>query len=157
MKIIIVGKAAAGKDYLKRRLTQKNLTAGISHTTRPIRPGEQDGVDYHFVTKPEFMKLVESGQFLEYTEFRGWMYGTHVETFQNSDVLIMNKSGLDQLNSEVLDSCVVIYLDISLTSRMARLEERNDKDDDMMRRIETDENQFKDFNNFDIRITNSNF
>ena len=49
MKLILVGKAAAGKDFLKTRLSNKGFVSGVSHTTRPPRETEVNHKDYHFV------------------------------------------------------------------------------------------------------------
>ena len=58
MKIILVGKAASGKDFLKNRLSSKGFVSGVSHTTRPARANETDGVDYHFVDEVAFIEMI---------------------------------------------------------------------------------------------------
>lgn len=157
MKLILVGKAASGKDFLKKRLKDKGLKIGVSHTTRPPREGEVDGVDYHFVSKSQFETMVENQQFVEYMYFNGWYYGQTVEDFTSCDVMIMSKDGLDILPEEYRIQCVVIYLDIDRLTRIERLNDRNDINDSISRRLEADEEQFKNFTDFDIRITNPNF
>lgn len=78
MKLILVGKAAAGKDFLKNRLVDKGFKAGISCTTRSPRPNEVDGVDYHFLTEEEFKAKLDAGEMLEHMIFNNWYYGlTH--------------------------------------------------------------------------------
>ena len=69
MKLILVGKAAAGKDFLKNRLIAKNFKPGISCTTRLPRKNEVDGVDYHFMTEDQFKETIESGEMLEFMIF----------------------------------------------------------------------------------------
>ena len=65
--LIICGKSASGKDTIKRELISKHGFKGIvTYTTRPPRKGEQDGVDYHFVSNEEFQMMVNSGFFLEW-------------------------------------------------------------------------------------------
>ena len=54
----------------------EGLQFSISHTTRPMRPGEVDGRDYFFVTPEEFRKLVAAGSFIEHAEYAGHLYGT---------------------------------------------------------------------------------
>lgn len=157
MKLIIVGKAAAGKDYLKAKLKGKKFKVGVSHTTRLPRSGEKDGVDYHFISREGFDQMISENKFIEFMEFNGWMYGQTLEDFNSSDVMIMSKDGLDMLPSEYRDQCVVIYLDIPMKDRLARLESRNDVNDTTERRIRTDEEQFQNFIDFDIKITNSDF
>lgn len=157
MKLVLVGKAASGKDYLKNRLKQKGFTIGVSHTTRSPRDGEQDGVDYHFIDEDTFKKMIEQEEFVEYMYFNGWYYGQTKEDFDQAEVMIMSKDGLDILPEEYRKQCVVIYLDIDRLARVQRLNERNDKNDSISRRLTADEKQFKDFQDFEIRITNSNF
>ena len=157
MKLILVGKAAAGKDYLKQRLQQKGFNIGVSHTTRSPRINEVDGVDYHFVSKEEFSKMIAQGKFIEFMEFNGWFYGQTEEDFDNADVMIMSKDGLDMLPEQYRSKCAVIYLDVDRAIRTERLNQRSDANDTIERRMNTDEEQFKDFTDFDIRIKNADF
>jgi len=157
MKLILVGKAASGKDYLKNRLKNKNFKIGVSHTTRPPRTNEKDGVDYHFIEKSEFQEMIDHGKFIEYMEFNGWFYGQTEEDFNNADVMIMSKDGLDMLPSEYRDQCIVLYLDVDRMTRIERLNRRNDLNDSVIRRMNTDDEQFKNFLDFDIKIKNADF
>ena len=157
MKLVLVGKAASGKDYLKKKLGSKGFTIGVSHTTRPPRPGEVNGVDYHFVDLKTFQKMVSEDLFVEHMDFNGGFYGQTKEDFEQADVMIMSKDGLDILPEEYRKRCVVIYLDIDRKTRIERLNDRNDKNDTISRRLQADDEQFKDFNDFEIRITNSDF
>ena len=76
--IALIGEAGAGKDYLYRILVDSypEVNGLVSYTTRPPREGEVNGVNYHFVSREEFEKQIDEGKMLEYTEFRGWYYGT---------------------------------------------------------------------------------
>lgn len=77
---IVSAPSGAGKSSLIAGLLERNPTyamkVSISHTTRGMRPGEQDGVHYHFVQKEQFEALIEQGEFLEYAEVFGNYYGT---------------------------------------------------------------------------------
>src|SRR6056297_1231032 len=75
---VLSGPSGAGKGTLREILFKKvsNIVFSISCTTRPPRNGELNGVDYRFIDKHEFMKLVDSGQFLEWAEVHGYYYGT---------------------------------------------------------------------------------
>tara|TARA_A100001037_G_C15150965_1_gene639207 strand:- start:1564 stop:2037 length:474 start_codon:yes stop_codon:yes gene_type:complete len=157
MKIILVGKAAAGKDYFKNRLLDKGFKCGVSHTTRSPRKNEKEGFDYHYVTDEKFVELLEDGKMMEYMEFKGWKYGLTKEEFHSSDILIMSPEGLYLLPEEVKDECVVIYLDIDSTTRLTRLMLRDDKNDSIPRRFEADQIQFTNFKEYDLRITNPEF
>ena len=157
MKLILVGKAASGKDHLKQKLQKKGFKIGISHTTRLPRANEQNGVDYHFVTESQFSEMLENGAFIEYMKFNGWYYGQTEEDFNGADVMIMSKDGLDILPEQYRKQCAVIYLDIDRLTRIKRLNDRDDKNDSIQRRMDTDDEQFENFTDFEIRIKNADF
>lgn len=75
--LIVSGPSGSGKTTLCRRAMDAGLTTySISCTTRAPRPGEQDGVDYHFLTREEFNRRVDAGEFLEHATVHGNSYGT---------------------------------------------------------------------------------
>lgn len=75
---ILSAPSGAGKTSLLRALRERDreLHVSVSHTTRPRRPGEEDGVHYHFVGQDEFMAKVDRGDFLEHAQVFGNYYGT---------------------------------------------------------------------------------
>jgi guanylate kinase len=156
-KIVLVGKAASGKDYLRTRLMDRGLRYGVSHTSRDPRPGEVDGKDYWFVTEGEFKEIVDRNEMVEHQVFNGWYYGIAQWIFEEADIMIMNAEAVKLLPKSIRNVCTVIYLDIPLKVRESRLMERGDIQDPMKRRLKADENQFAGFNNYDIRITNPDF
>ena len=157
MKIILVGKAAAGKDYFRARLAKKGFRGAVSHTTRKPRETETEGVDYYYTTDDKFMELVEDGQMLEYMDFKGWKYGMTRAEYEKSDVLIMSPDGLKLLPKEIKKECLIIYLDINPTTRLTRLILRNDQAYHPMSREIEDMKQFNEFTEFDLRVTNPEF
>ena len=76
--IVISGPSGAGKDSIVEKLLKKNdkTRLSVSATTRDPRPGEIDGVHYHFLTKEDFLEKVNKGEFLEYAEYNNNFYGT---------------------------------------------------------------------------------
>jgi len=76
--LLISGPSGSGKSTLIKELQKRfdDIHFSISTTTRPMREGEKDGVDYHFVSKEEFQKDIEAGQFLEWANVHGNYYGT---------------------------------------------------------------------------------
>jgi guanylate kinase len=76
--VILSAPSGAGKTTIARALEQRRSDVGysISATTRSPRPGEQDGVDYHFLSAEEFGRRVAAGEFLEWAEYGGNRYGT---------------------------------------------------------------------------------
>jgi guanylate kinase len=75
---VITGPSGVGKGTLIRTLRERvpELELSVSATTRPPRPGEQDGVDYHFLTDADFERRVEAGEFVEHATYSGRRYGT---------------------------------------------------------------------------------
>jgi guanylate kinase len=75
---VITGPSGVGKGTLIRSLRERlpELALSVSATTREPRPGEQDGVDYHFLSDAEFQRRVEAGDFVEHAEYSGRRYGT---------------------------------------------------------------------------------
>lgn len=157
-RIILVGKAAAGKDHLRKILEGRGFKYGVSYTTRPPRPGEIDGRDYYFLEENEFKTLIDSGFFYEHVTFNGWYYGTSKEQwFQTDDVFIMTPSGVSKLHAADRKHSFIIYIDVPVEIRRQRLSERNDNNDSIERRLEADERDFIGFTDYDIKITDHNF
>ena len=69
MLLILIGKSGTGKDALQKLITCKGFKRIVTSTTRPIREGEVDGVDYHFKTKDEFLTAIENNFLLEYRTY----------------------------------------------------------------------------------------
>jgi len=157
MKLIIVGKAASGKDFLRKRLMDKGMQFGVSHTTRPPRVGEENGRDYFFVSEEEFLDIVNRGNMVEYQKFNGWYYGMAQWIWNEADVVILNADAVSQLSDEIKSKSLIIYLDIEREIREKRMVERKDADDSLPRRMDADEEQFHLFNNYDIRVANHDF
>jgi guanylate kinase len=75
---VITGPSGVGKGTLIRTLRERvpELALSVSATTRPPRPGEEDGVDYHFLSPEEFERRVRAGEFVEHAHYSGRRYGT---------------------------------------------------------------------------------
>ena len=74
----MTGPSGVGKGTLIRTLRERvpDLELSVSATTRAPRPGEEDGVDYHFLSQPEFERRLAAGDFIEHAEYAGNRYGT---------------------------------------------------------------------------------
>lgn len=81
---ILSAPSGAGKTSLVKALLQELdfVRVSVSHTTRPMRPGETDGVNYHFTDRPTFQQLIEQGDFFEFAEVFGNFYGTSQHSVQ---------------------------------------------------------------------------
>jgi len=156
-RTILVGKAASGKDYLRKRFESRGFKYAVTYTTRPPREGEMNGKDYFFISEDESKRLIESGFFYEYVIFNGWVYGTSVSQFYTSDLFIMTPAGISKIKPEDRLNSFIIYVDIDIQTRYDRLLNRDMPGDSVQRRIEADELDFSIFYDYDLRITNSNF
>tara|TARA_R110002072_G_scaffold4174_5_gene29544 strand:+ start:54703 stop:55278 length:576 start_codon:yes stop_codon:yes gene_type:complete len=75
--VVISGPSGAGKTSVCRDLKQNpNVEFSVSATTRAMREGEQDGIDYHFLTREDFARRIQENQFLEWATYNGNLYGT---------------------------------------------------------------------------------
>lgn len=158
-KIVIAGKGASGKNFLMGCFNNRGFRNLVSHTTRKMRPGEKDGVDYHFITVEEFKKMVSNNEFVEFQEFNGNYYGASVKEWNESDIVILARQGIDKIKQlGMRDECFIIYLDIPKETRMERLGQRkNSTSSEIEKRIDTDDKEFSGFNDYDLIITNPNF
>lgn len=135
---IYIGKSAAGKDYLYHQFLKKNKNAKpvVSYTTRPMRPGETDGIDYNFVTKKEFAKLIQDNKLLEYRSYKTKFNDTEQIQFYGSPrlndvdtndyVVILDPGGVEAVIKEYgAANCHVIYVTVSDETRIKRAKKRS--------------------------------
>lgn len=155
-RIVLVGKAASGKDFTRKKLEEQGFKYAVSYTTRPPRDGEQDGKDYFFLSVEEFEKMISNDEFYEYVTFNGWYYGTSNKQFYEDDIFIMTPYGVSKIHENDRKRCFIMYFDIEENVRRERLALRSDADK-VDRRLAADAEDFKNFSDFDIRITNPDF
>ena len=143
--LILCGKTCSGKDTIKRELIARGLEGVVTYTTRPPRPGEIDGVNYHFITQQDFMNKKESGFFLETTSYKvasgeTWFYGTAKDSLKDDSVIIMNPDGIKVIHrhSELKAKPVIIYIDANEKTILNRLRLRGDNPEEATRRLEAD-------------------
>lgn len=157
-RIILVGKAASGKDYARKMLEEKSYVYAISYTTRPPRIGEVDGKDYFFITDKEFSKMTNQNIWYEYVQFNGWYYGTTKEQFYDTGHLfVMTPKGLSHLSQKDRNESLVIYFDINENTRKERIYLRQGNADTVERRLNADSVDFANFKNYDIIISDENY
>lgn len=115
--IVISAPSGTGKTTLVKRLLEKesNMIASVSFTTRPLRENEIEGVDYFFVDKSEFKRMVAMEEFLEHATVFGNYYGTQKEIVSNNlkkglnVILEIDWQGAQQIREKMSD-CVMIFL-----------------------------------------------
>lgn len=151
-KIILIGKAASGKDFLQMQLVSNGLSPLRQYTTRPKRPTEV-GDEYHFVLEEEFDSIVDNLTSVQ--TFNGWRYGIDINEVFLSDVMIFSPANFFDMK-ELLDKnkilYTIVYLDIDEETRRDRLSVRyvgGNSDDSLERRLIADEKDFEFFDNID--------
>lgn len=150
MKIIIMGKSAAGKNHLARKMKELGLNQIVTDTTRAMRPGEKDGVDYNFVSEKEFLKNISESKYMEYKSYETIngivYYGSQSDAFENGDFIILTPSGVKDIAS-ILESRKIKYqtilLDADKDLRLQRSLKRGDKVEEVLRRYDKDERDFR--------------
>jgi guanylate kinase len=156
-RLILVGKAASGKDHARRLSQRFGLSYAVSYTTRPPRKGELNGIDYLFVSTDAFEKMITENLMYEHVVFNDWHYGTSIKQMETDTLFIMTPKGLSHLSPLDREESHVIYFDIPEGIRRDRMEKRIGNADSVDRRIEADEIDFENFTNFDDAITESNY
>jgi len=165
-KMIIIGKSGSGKDHLMRELIKKGLKPCVKYTTRPQRKNEIQGVNYNFISESEFQNLLNGNKFITTQNFTVtpynkdpeiWHYGITKEDFEISKVFIMTPGEFSNIDKETRKKCFVVYLDIDRVVREHRLFKREDKNDSIKRRLDADEIDFKEFNDYDLKVNDPEF
>ncbi len=165
---IIAAPSGGGKTSLTRALVKSmdNLVISISHTTRPMRPGEKDGVNYHFVTPEKFQELIQQNVFLEHAKVLGfgYDYGTSREWVteqlkNNKDVILeIDWQGAQQIRKLFKDTVSIFILPPSMDVLRKRLEERKqDTAEVIEKRMQAAEEECSHQNEFDHVIVNNDF
>jgi guanylate kinase len=140
--LVLSSPSGAGKTSIARRLLEvrADLAYSVSATTRPQRPGETDGRDYHFLPAGEFARRVAAGEFLEHAVYGGHRYGTlrgEVEAIIQRGchaLLDIEIDGARQLRSSYPEAVHVFVLPPSGDELVRRLEGRNTEDPAAVRR-----------------------
>lgn len=156
-RIILVGKAASGKDHARKILEAYGAKYAVSYTTRPPREGEVDAKDYFFLDPAEFEHMINKDEMYEYVEFNGWYYGTTNKQMAECNAFIMTPLGLSHLTPQDRKESFVVYFNIDETIRRDRMSVRQGNADSVERRIIADEEDFSLYTNHDLVIADPNY
>jgi guanylate kinase len=162
---IIGAPSGAGKTSLVRALIseQPDLEMSISHTTRPKRSGEIDGIDYNFVDTQEFNRLKREHAFLEHAKVFDNQYGTSYASIK--EIWSKEKDALLEIDwqgarkvRKSSSGCVSIFIfPPSLKALEDRLKGRGDSEEDIRRRMQGAQSEMSHYKEFDYLIVNENF
>lgn len=158
--LVILGESASGKTTLLKMFISENPKYHkiVTYTTRPMRDGEVDGVDYHFISQDAFNELVESGFFIEHAKYRDWAYGTAKADCESENAIaILTPAGLRALKRLGYD-VTSIYVYVDRRSRLINILARGDNIDEAYRRNLSDVGQFDEvIQEVDYVIDNTKF
>ncbi|MEY2633324.1 MAG: hypothetical protein RIR00_1978 [Pseudomonadota bacterium] len=161
---IVAAPSGAGKTTLVNMLLERDpgIKVSISYTTRPPRPGEEDGREYHFVTIPTFRSMIHRNEFLEWAEVHGNFYGTSkswitAEMAAGNDVLLeIDWQGAQQVRHIFPRSVGIFILPPSLEVLEARLTGRGtDSEEVIMRRLAAAQAEMRHVGEFDYVMINN--
>ncbi|KAB0654421.1 MAG: guanylate kinase [Acinetobacter bohemicus] len=163
---VVSAASGTGKTSLVKALLERvnNLHVSVSHTTRGQRPGELDGVHYHFSQKEDFLALVQQGGFIEYAEVFGNYYGTAQTTVKQQlakghDVLLeIDWQGAEQVRKLFPESQQIFILPPSQFDLRQRLSNRGtDSVEVIEHRLSCAVEDMQQYLNFDYLIINDDF
>ena len=126
---VVAAASGTGKTSLVAALREQrpDLAVSVSHTTRPMRPGERDGENYYFVERETFETLIANGQFLESAEVFGHLYGTslneidRIKASGRSTLLEIDWQGALQIKEQLPEAQLIFLLPPSLDALRTRL------------------------------------
>ena len=160
---IVSAPSGAGKTTLVERLVEQvpNLKLSRSYTSRPARDGETDGVDYNFVTRARFEAMIAGGEFLEWADVFGNLYGTasrdtDAVLASGSDlVLVIDVQGARKVRHDSVDATAVFVMPPSLHVLEERLRGRSkDSEEAIQRRLQVAREEVAAFAEYDYIVVN---
>lgn len=162
--IVLSGPSGVGKGTVRKALfqmDQHDLTYSVSMTTRKMREGERNGVDYYFVSREEFEDRIKHNKFLEYENFFGNYYGTPLDKVEeqlnqgHEVVLEIEVQGALKVRKQVKDAVFIFLVPPSKQALYDRLQSRGTENDDTIDiRMEKAEKEFKLAYKYDYIVVN---
>jgi len=164
--LVLSAPSGAGKSSLARALVEvePSVRLSVSHTTRAARPGEVDGVDYHFVGNPEFEAMVRAGACLEHARVFDRYYGTSREAVRSvlsrghDVVLDIDWQGARQVREAFAGTVSVFILPPSIAALRSRLVGRDQDSAEIVdRRMRAAHSELEHYDEFDHVVVNDDF
>jgi guanylate kinase len=160
---IVSAPSGAGKTTLVERLVEHlpHLKMSRSYTSRPARQGETDGVDYNFVTRERFEAMAAAGEFLEWADVFGNLYGTRAADAENTlaagddVVLVIDVQGARKVRARGLQTCAVFVMPPSFEVLEQRLRGRSkDSEAAIQKRLRVARDEVAAFAEYDFVVVN---
>lgn len=160
--IVISGPSGSGKTSIVEKLLKRNpeLCRSISATTRKPRRGERDGLDYHFLSKEEFERGIERGEFAEWAIYNDNYYGTPRRQLEEalrerkSILLVIEVQGAAQIRRLYPDALLIFVLPPSLRALRERLKRRGADPEEIERRVEIAMREISSIDIYDYAVVN---
>lgn len=141
--ILLVGASASGKTEIAKYLqAHYGIKKVVTHTTRAMRSGERQDVDYHFVSKDQFEQLKKENAFVETTHYNGNEYGSSKAEVADDKVLIVDPTGLQAFIKLNDPRIITFFLDAKEETRRQRMTQRGDEKAAIESRIQNDKKEF---------------
>lgn len=165
MLAVISGPAGGGKTTLVQSLIRNDdegrIRRAMTATTRQPRPGEVDGIDYYFLTRDEFQRMIEAGEFFEYTEFNGNYYGTPRRLLTENlakggvVVLIIEVDGAESIKFFFPNAIFIFIIPPTPDELRSRLIERGTESDaDVANRLSIARREMQRIDEYDFLVIN---
>ncbi len=163
---VISAPSGAGKTSLVKALLKStpNLEVSVSHTTRNIRPGETDGINYHFVNESEFESIRDANGFFEWAQVFGNFYGTSSQAVQDKladgiDVILeIDWQGARQVKALVNSAISIFVLPPSTAALYRRLTDRGQDNDEIIEgRMQAARDEIVHYSEADFIVLNDEF
>lgn len=163
---IVAAPSGGGKTSLVKKLIQglEGIEVSISHTTRAMRPGEQQGKDYFFIEEKEFKNMLKDRAFIEYAQVFNHFYGTSIAQIetrlqQGIDLLLdIDWQGAQQIKNTFSNAISIFILPPSLEELKLRLMNRQqDKEEIISERMKKAQEELSHYSEFDYLIVNDHF
>jgi len=149
--IVLCGKSGTGKTSIEHMLWNLGLKRVISYTTREKRNNEINNIDYHFITKNKFNKMINDKKFIEYNIFNNDLYGTTYDSINLSKghtVCVVEPNGYKSLlNYFGEDNVIMVYIYIENHERLIRLLNRSKDVENSINKYNSDETLFNEIYN----------
>lgn len=163
---IVAAPSGGGKTSLVKKLieTLDHIEVSVSHTTRAMRPGERDGVDYFFIDDKEFINMVNDNSFLEHAKVFNNFYGTSIAQINarlacGIDVVLdIDWQGAEQIRRSFPDAVSIFIIPPSLDALKQRLTNRQQDNHDVISdRMKKAQDELSHYPEFDYLIVNDDF
>jgi len=163
LPLVLSAPSGAGKTTIARVLVEReaDFAFSVSATTRKPRGREKDGVDYWFLSRAEFLRRVDAGEFAEWAEVHGELYGTPVSSLTSAGegvrhvILDIDVQGAGQIREVVPQALLLFILPPSVDVLLSRLKGRGTEEDSAIRRrLETARSELEAAEGFDFFVVN---